>query len=181
MAPHNAGLTLIELMVTLAVAITLFAIGVPLFQNITTSNARTAETNALVAALNQARSEAVKLGTPVTVCSKADPLQTDPGAMACGAANEWTNGWFVFADVNGSATFENATENVIRAWTQRTGGVVIPAAPAAVTYAVSGELQGAANATFTLYVKECPAATEGMTQLIVNSVGRLNTDKVTCP
>ena len=181
MAHPSSGLTLIELMVTLAVAITLFAVGVPLFQSVTMNNARTAETNSLVSALNQARSEAVKLDTPVTVCSKADPLQTNPAAMACGAANQWPNGWFVFADVNGSATFENGTDNVLRVWTRRTGGVVMPAAPAAVTYSGSGELQGAASANFTLYVKECPAGENRMMQLTVNSVGRLTTTPIACP
>lgn len=54
------GLTLIELMVTLAVAVVLLSIGVPSFQSIMQSNRVSAQTNELVSAITTARSEAVR-------------------------------------------------------------------------------------------------------------------------
>jgi len=67
----HAGLTLIELMVTLAVAIVLLAIGIPAFQGLASSNRASTQANGLVTALNLARSEAISRGIPVAVCARA--------------------------------------------------------------------------------------------------------------
>ncbi len=61
------GFTLIELMVTLTVAAILLAIAVPSFTYLTVSSKLTTTANDLVAALNVARSEAIKRNTVVNV------------------------------------------------------------------------------------------------------------------
>lgn len=85
----NSGFTLIELMVTLAVAAIVLTIGIPSFQELVNNNRLTTGTNQLVTALNLARSEAVKRGVQVTVRRKGITTQ------------RWELGWDVFADSNG--------------------------------------------------------------------------------
>lgn len=85
--------TLVELMVTLAVLGISLMIAVPSFLSITRTNRSATETNALVGALNIARSEAAKRSTTVSVC-------TSNNGAACAAGIGWNNGWIVFVDNN---------------------------------------------------------------------------------
>ncbi|WP_438438153.1 GspH/FimT family pseudopilin [Hydrogenophilus thermoluteolus] len=86
------GVTLVELMVTIAVAAILLAVAVPGFRNLIVSNRLTATTNAFVAALNLARIEAVKRNARVTLCKTADPNATAPN---CAASATWSQGAIV--------------------------------------------------------------------------------------
>jgi type IV fimbrial biogenesis protein FimT len=84
MKRREKGLTLIELMVTLAVAIVLLAIGIPAFNAVTARDISATTVNALVSALQVGRVEAITRGQNVTVCAGAT-------GTACGAS--WANGW----------------------------------------------------------------------------------------
>ena len=66
------GFTLIELMVTIAVAAILLAIATPSFTSIINSNRLTSAANEMVATLQAARMEAVRLNTTVNVCTGCD-------------------------------------------------------------------------------------------------------------
>ena len=72
------GFTLLELMVTVAVAAILATVAVPGFRDLIQNNRVTTQTNELVTALNFARTEAVKRGRPVDVVV----TQQDPGWRA---------------------------------------------------------------------------------------------------
>lgn len=89
------GFTLVELMVTLSVMAILLAIAAPSFRDTMNSNRAATQANELIAALNLARSEAVKRGTSVTVCQCADPNAATP---ICSTSAGWQNGWLVFSD-----------------------------------------------------------------------------------
>lgn len=94
-APRFAGgFTLIELLVTLTVLAVVLAIAIPSLQDFLRRNRLAAETNNLVSALAYARSEAVKLGQPVSVCGVSNPEATPP---VC-ADDSWSSGWIVFVD-----------------------------------------------------------------------------------
>jgi len=92
------GFTLVELMVTLAVAAIVLTVGVPSFQTLIKNNRLTTAANALVASLNLARSEAIKRGVRVTVCKSAD-------GASCTTAGNWEQGWIVFTDLNSDGSF----------------------------------------------------------------------------
>jgi type IV fimbrial biogenesis protein FimT len=96
---ESLGFTLIELMVTIAIAVILLSIAIPSFTNIVSRSRLTAYTNELVTALNLARSEAIKRGQHVVVRK---------------TGTNWENGWQVFVDLNRTAT---ANENVLDAST----------------------------------------------------------------
>lgn len=80
------GFTIVELMVTLAVATILIAIAVPSFRSITLSNRLTTTANDMVDAINTARLEAIKRNGDAQVCSNSASLNgTDALGTACGS------------------------------------------------------------------------------------------------
>ena len=90
------GFTMIELLITLAVAAILAFIALPSFQTFMKNNRLRTQTSEIVAALSVARSEAIKRKAPISVCIRdaADNTQ-------CIAGSEWRTGWIVFVDDNG--------------------------------------------------------------------------------
>lgn len=67
MKGHVRGVTLVELMVTLALLAILLGIGVPAYRDLIRRNLVTTQANELLSTLQYGRSEAAKRGTPVTV------------------------------------------------------------------------------------------------------------------
>jgi type IV fimbrial biogenesis protein FimT len=145
MRSKQQGLTLVELMVTLAVAIILITVGMPLFTGLAGSNRATTQANSLVSALKLARSEAVKRADSVTVCS-------DNGAGACGDETEWVNGWLVHTDVNESGGFDAG--DVLRTWDPLAPSSTVTVAEGSVTFFATGE----ANNTFSFELDDSEAS-----------------------
>ncbi|MGQ0697386.1 MAG: GspH/FimT family pseudopilin [Panacagrimonas sp.] len=110
----HSGFTLIELIVTLAIAGILLAMAVPSFREMTLNNQRAARVNELVTDLTYARSQAVGLrlglGQRVVVCRTASP-----NAPNCGSGSGWEQGWIVFVDEGTAPTpVYNAGETILR-------------------------------------------------------------------
>jgi type IV fimbrial biogenesis protein FimT len=95
----ESGMTMTELMIVILIVAILTGIGVPSFLSVTNSNRISGEVNGLLGDLQYARSEAIKEGLPVTVCTSTDSL-------TCAASTNWKTGWIVFSDVNGSQTVD---------------------------------------------------------------------------
>ena len=91
MSSKIKAFTLIELIVTLAVAAVLAAIAAPSFAEIINNNRQTTEINELAAALHLSRSEAIKRGVNVTTCRSSN------GTSCTG---NWQDGWIVFQDTD---------------------------------------------------------------------------------
>jgi type IV fimbrial biogenesis protein FimT len=94
---REAGLTLVELLVALAVAAVLLGIGMPAFGGLIQDTRLTTTTNRLVSALHLARSEAVRHNARVTLCNSAD-------GTYCAEAGGWNQGWIVFLDTGATGT-----------------------------------------------------------------------------
>ena len=82
------GFTLMELLVALAIAAILFAIGVPTFRNVATGSQLSSAANDLLASIQLARSEAIKRNVEVSICPSSDGLVCDLG-------EDWEIGWIV--------------------------------------------------------------------------------------
>lgn len=140
----QSGLTLVELMVTLAVALILILLGVPAYDRMMANNRVSGQTNVFVTALTSARSEALGRGLPVAVCAKAsnDPADTD-----CGSAANWTNGWQVFLDTGATAgDFDAGIETRLQVFNAPEGTPQIAASTATIRYLADGTLDTGVNA-----------------------------------
>ena len=105
------GITIVELVISLAVVSILVTTGVPAFSNFIQSNRISESAFDALGTINLARAEAVKRRTRVVLCRSADPAAATP---ACGgAANSWTSGWLVFASGDTNDTYEAATDTLL--------------------------------------------------------------------
>jgi type IV fimbrial biogenesis protein FimT len=89
---NSAGVTLIELLVVMAIAAVLLAVGVPNLRSYFITNALATTTNEFHAALNLARSEALKRSAPVSI------------RRAGATSQKWSDGWTIFLDSNENGT-----------------------------------------------------------------------------
>ena len=87
------GFTLIELMVTVAVIAILAVVAIPNLRDFVHNNRLRAASNELVASLQAARMEAVRLNSPALVCRSTD------GTTCAGSNGNWAT-WVVLADVD---------------------------------------------------------------------------------
>ncbi|BCX81034.1 type IV fimbrial biogenesis protein FimT [Methylomarinovum caldicuralii] len=188
MFSRATGFTLIELMVTVAMAAIVLTVGVPGFQALVKNNRLTAAANELVGTLSLARSEAVKRGIRVTVCKSAD-------GESCATSGYWEQGWIVFTDLNSDGAFadngdstpcESGEECILRVHgalpdtlTLRTGSNFSNW----ISYLPSGISRGnggLANGTFRL----CHGTdTADARSIAINTTGRVSVTKgaSTCP
>jgi len=129
------GFTLIELMITLSIFAILMAIAVPSLRAFIVSGELTGQANDVLAAINLARSEAVRRGQRAIFCPVASAAGV-PTTTACTdpGADSW-QGWMVFVDANSNGAYD-AGEEMVRAGTLGGGDVVAKA---------SASLSGAAN------------------------------------
>lgn len=94
LSAQNAGFTLIELMIVLSIVAIFVVVGVPNFQNLIKDNRLSTQANSLVSSIQLARSEALKLRAPVSICRTTD------GTSCVGNGGAWDSGWLVFVDDN---------------------------------------------------------------------------------
>ena len=92
------GFTVVELMITLAVAAILFAVAVPSFMTFLNSNRLTGAGNDVVSLLQNARMESLRRGVRVLVCPSNDGL-----TCSTPDATGWT-GMISFADADANQT-----------------------------------------------------------------------------
>jgi len=91
---RSRGYTLLELLVTLTLAVVLLTLGIPGLRELALDARRTADVNAFVAAIHLARSESHKQARAVVLCHTVD------GIVCAGARQPYDLGWMVFVDTN---------------------------------------------------------------------------------
>ena len=104
----QSGFSLIELMVTIAVAAILLAIAIPSFEEAINTSRLSTASNEMMAGLQAARMEAIRTNQRVALCLSPAPQAATPSCNATGAT-----GWVVFRDVNHDGSV-NASTDVVR-------------------------------------------------------------------
>ena len=138
MSTTQQGFTLVELMVTLAVAIILLAVGMPLFSGMAANNRATAQANTFLAGFKLARSEAVKRAADVSVCAVADPAASP---VSCGGNGDWPNGLLVFTDA-GTAGTVDGDDSRLKLFANTVAGATVSTTGGFVRFAPQGEVNG---------------------------------------
>ena len=105
------GITIIEMVVSLAVVSILATSGIPAFSSFIQSNRLSNSAFDLLGTIQLARTESVKRRTQVVLCRSANPNLATPSCS--GSANTWTTGWLVFASGDANSTYESATDTLL--------------------------------------------------------------------
>ncbi|NOQ77117.1 MAG: prepilin-type N-terminal cleavage/methylation domain-containing protein [Methylococcaceae bacterium] len=95
---NTRGFTLLELMITLSIAIVLTTIAIPSFMSLIRDSRMTANANDLLTTLNYARSEAITRNVQVTIKNKGEDK------------TEWAEGWTVFVDYDGNGDCDDGCD-----------------------------------------------------------------------
>jgi len=158
---NHRGFTLIELMVTLAVAAILLTVAIPSFTEMIKNNRLTTEINELVTVLNFGRTEAIKRGIDVTVC------KSNTGTSCAG---NWQNGWIAFVDLDDDGVVD-AGETILRVHPSLAAGNTLTYPKNRISYSAQGF---AINFAGTFILCDSRGASKGK-GLIVSNTGRIRT------
>jgi type IV fimbrial biogenesis protein FimT len=137
------GVTLVESLVSLAVAGVLTTMAVPSLKAMHGRSAVDAQVNAFTSALRRARSAAISRGETVTVCA-LDPDSLGGEEPAClTSQGDWSGGWIVFVDRGERGEIEEEDDLL---WVDAAPSGVGPMVGTQryLTYRWSGELLGIA-------------------------------------
>lgn len=93
---RTEGMSLVEVLATLAILSILLTVAVSAFDAMITSSRFATSANLYLTSLHLARSEAIKRNGRVALCKSAD-------GATCTANGRWDQGWIVFHDVNNNA------------------------------------------------------------------------------
>lgn len=107
------GFSLIELIVTLAIAAIVLSIAIPSYQSTVRNNQRTTAINELANALQLARSTAISRRVTVTVCKSNTITAATPTCRTGGSSGDWSQGWIIFTDADESLSI-NGTDTLLR-------------------------------------------------------------------
>ena len=119
------GFTLVELAITVVVLSVLMAMAAPLFTAMSNGNRLTSNANEIVAAMQIARSEAVRRNAPTFFCQSTN-------GTTCSNVSPW-EGWLVFADANGNDLAD--ADEIVRA-----GDIEAPVEVSASGNVIAGEM-----------------------------------------
>lgn len=153
------GFTLVELLVTMAIAAILLGIAIPSFIDLIKNNRLTTITNTLVTSLSYARNEAVKRGSQVTMINKGD----------------WSLGWTICVDVDNINSCADATDTILRTVEAIPDGYSISTSGNAyAAFMADGLLKGRDALTLTV----CEGSTDATYRaVILNVIGRTRVEK----
>ena len=176
MKARQPGFTLIELMITLAIAVILITLAVPSLRAFILNNRITTQANSLLADLGFARSEAAKLGLRVVLCTSSDQA-------TCTGDSDWGVGRIVWADLDADGNVDNAASGeVLKVAEPQAAGNTLVAASFASADRVIYRPNGVSDSQGSFKVCDDRAGDYGRT-ITVTPTGRAGVEKVpaTCP
>jgi type IV fimbrial biogenesis protein FimT len=158
---RHRGVTLPELVFTIAIALGLLGWGIPAFRDLRLDAARAREVNQFVQAVYLARSEAIKRNGVVSLCPSLD------GELCAPAGTAWQRGWIVFVNSDrDSPAVRDEGEDLLRVYAPWERGAV-SANRATLSFRSFGQV--GVTATFTFCDDRGPRAARAV---IISQTGR---------
>lgn len=170
----SRGFTLIELMVTIAIGVTLMMVAIPSLTAYKRNAELTSATNTLLAAINSARGEAMKRGMNTMV------VPTNNGT-------DWNTGWVVFVDKNRTQSYDASADQTVlsqgplQSYFNITGNGPANASTPYIKFDASGypktKLGGLGNLTLTLTRTDLAgtALADQTRRIVIANTGRTRT------
>jgi len=173
---RHRGLTLIELLTTLALAAILLTLGVPAFNEVMARHRMTTAANGLLADVHLARSEALKRGVRVALCTGGE---TGSG-FACSADGDWHQGYLIFIDPDANLAVEDASEVMRAVAGSASAPVQITSDRQGIAFLADGTADIAADSLVSWSLCISGSASHAKAVSVARS-GRANVATATCP
>lgn len=178
---REAGVTLAELLVGVAIIAVLLTLAVPGMTALTESSRLSGATNEFLGSLHLARSEAIKRRTRTVLCPSLN-------GASCKHEAHWHAGWIVFEDANNNALVDN-DEAVIQVRHALPAGMRLTGNPPVsdfISYTATGRTKRTTGAFQAGTLTVCNASSSNMLarRIVISSSGRPRTQKIelaTCP
>lgn len=177
-----SGFTLIELVVTMAVLVIVVSIAAPSFTNMVTNNRSAGLGSELTAAIQFARSEAIKRASRVAICPSSD-------GNSCLTSSDWAKGWLIFVDTSASDSLTPELGTVLNHWNKIDSKAIVTLKNGSTSVGYlkfnSRGMLARSNATdtgqrtFDAYITGCKGKVRQ--QIKVGLAGTLNASKIDCP
>jgi type IV fimbrial biogenesis protein FimT len=165
------GFSLIELLITLAVAAVLLALALPTMTSTLERNRMATQANNFIAAVALARTEAIRRNATSGICASADQ-------QTCGGT--WQNGWLVWVDANRNNTADIGERLQVGAFNSQDEATSLVTA---VQFNPRGRrsLPTSGQVFLDLQPESCAAATENVARrLVMNTTGGVTVTKPAC-
>lgn len=162
---RSQGMTLIELLISISILAVTLGIAVPSFASLIRDTRLTTVINEMHGALFLTRSESIKRGRRVTICTSADQ-------DVCAAGVGWHSGWIVFDDRNANGV-RDPDETILRVGMPRAAGISVTGnAPVSnyVSYIPSGTTRAVNGALQMGTITAC--SDQRVRQIVISATGR---------
>jgi len=164
----DAGLTLIELMVVIAIIAITLTLGLPSFSGVIERMRVGTTLHLLGTDMAMARNTAVMRHSQVVICPR-------DAIAGCADSQDWSHGWMVFDDPDENRQ-PDVPGDILRASEPPAGALLfLPASRPFLRYQADGR---AANSNLTVYVCRDKRYAG---KVVVNNLGRVRTERAGAP
>lgn len=140
---NSIGFTLVELVVTIAVAAILVTVAVPNFRVFVQNSRISTQANDLISDISLARSEAIKSGANASLC-------TSTAGASCNGSGNWTTGRLAWTDTNNNNALDAGEIRRFREQMTGGNGLFISVATDPLTFTNRGAPSGGGALTFSV-------------------------------